>query len=107
MGKFTVSCEIWSKFFFVKISSNFKLVSKTLLYVMGILVILTCHKVNSGPIGLEYDVEGDLSAPLTQRDARFFGFGNKIADYSPYNYYGYGYRPFWGNFGGYLGFFGR
>ncbi|EFX86143.1 hypothetical protein DAPPUDRAFT_313172 [Daphnia pulex] len=35
----------------------------TLLYVMGILVILTSHKVNSGPIGLEYDVEGDLSAP--------------------------------------------
>jgi hypothetical protein len=67
-------------------------------------MILTIHKVNSGSIGLEYDFEGDPSA--TQRDARFFGFGSKIADYSPFNYYGYGYRPFWGNFGGYLGFFG-
>jgi hypothetical protein len=73
-------------------------------------MILISQKVYAGPIdlGLEYEVEGDPSAAVTaQRDARFFGFGNKIADYSPYNYYGYGYRPFWGNFGGYLGFFGR
>jgi hypothetical protein len=107
MGKFTVRLSNLELVIFVKFSVNLILFSKTLLYVMGVLVILTSHKVNSGPIGLEYDFEGDPSASVTQRDARFFGFGNKIADYSPFNYYGYGYRPFWGNFGGYLGFFGR
>lgn len=84
-------------------------VQKTALCILGMLVVLASDGVNSGPIGLEF--EGDpataTGATVTQRDSRFFGIRNKLEDYSPYNYYGYGYRPFWGNFGGYLGFFGK
>lgn len=77
----------------------------TVLCILGMLVILTSDGVNSGPIGLEFEV--DPVANMPQRDARFFRLRNRLEDYSPFNYYGYGYRPFWGNFGGYLGFFGK
>ncbi|KAI9561615.1 hypothetical protein GHT06_012575 [Daphnia sinensis] len=75
----------------------------TALCVLGMLVILASDGVNSAPVELEFDPV----ATVPQRDARFFGFRNRLEDYSPHNYYGYGYRPFWGNFGGYLGFFGK
>ena len=72
-------------------------------------MILISREVSARSItGLdEYNVEGEPATFTGQREARFFGFGSKISDYSPFNYYGYGYRPFWGNFGGYLGYFGR
>lgn len=75
---------------------------------MAILVLLFCQETFSRPSDLEY-LNGAIQPTNTaERDARFFKlFKYKLEDYNPYEYYGYGYRPFWGNFGGYVGYFGR
>ena len=81
-----------------------RLFSKASLCVLLILSFFS-QEVFSTPVDFELPAE-DLNL-LAQRNSRFFKIGiEKVNEYNPYAYYGYGYRPFWGNFGGYLGFFG-
>lgn len=67
----------------------------------------------SNPVTLNFQVDDFRNLNDAGRDARFFGLFRsrssieRLADYNPYAYYGYGYRPFFGNFGGSVGFFGR
>ena len=51
----------------------------------------------------------DLAEAAASRSPRLFGSSKyrlSLFNYNPFAYYGYGYRPYAGRFGGYLGFLG-
>lgn len=83
---------------------------KALFWLSVLLLLAGTQESFSNPVTLDFQVEDSLDSNFAGRDARFFGLfrssSQRIADYNPYAYYGYGYRPFFGNFGGSVGFFG-